>query len=208
MVAIHNLIFESSSKILAEKLSKCNQHQRTACWKMTTACGRRIFLRVCSMCLSHIWQYLFSHWVHRGTWALDGCYNHIICITNWFIQISLEFRKMLVYKVFILKDTNLLVCLPRPYRKQSTIFFSSNSNLVFLTCSFLFAKTDALLCVNLVPWKELNKCFLYFFLKSLFFVMLGILSTRLFWRLKLTAFCKKSKSWPRLAKNLPLTRFL
>ena len=33
-------------------------------------------------------------------------------------------------------------------------------------------------------WKELNKCFWYFFLKSLFFVILGILSTPLFSWLK------------------------
>ena len=62
-------------------------------------------------------------------------------------------------------------------RKQCTVFISSSSILVFLTCSILSAKTEPLVCVDLVLWMELNKCFLYFFLKSLFFAMLGILST-------------------------------
>ena len=39
---------------------------------------------------------------------------------------------------------------------------------------------QTVVCVILVFWKELNKCFLKFFLKSLFFAMLGILPTPLF----------------------------
>ena len=88
------------------------------------------------MCLSHVWYYLFGYRVLYGIWVLDGCDDYIISTTNCFKQISLEIRKWLVDKDFILKHTKLLVELPRPSRKQSTIFISSDSNLVFLTCSF------------------------------------------------------------------------
>ena len=37
--------------------------------------------------------------------------------------------------------------------------------------------TDPKVCVDLVFWEELNKCFLYFFHKNVFFARLGILST-------------------------------
>ena len=160
------------------------------------------------MCLSHVWYYLSGYCVLYGTWVLDGSDVYIICNTNWFIKISLEFIKWLAYKDFMLKDTKLLAQLPWPSRKQFTIFISSISNLVLLTCSILSANTDPLICVSSVFWKELNKCFLYFFLKSLFFAMLGILSTPLFCWLKWTALCKLSKSCPLLTTILPLTRYL
>ena len=114
------------------------------------------------MCLSHIWYNHFGYCVLYGTWVLDGCGDYIICTTNWFIQRSLEFRKWLVYNDFIFKDTKLLSKLPWPSRKQSTIFISSNSNLAFLTFSILSAKTDPLVCIDLVFWKELNKSFCTF----------------------------------------------
>ena len=120
------------------------------------------------MCFSQNWYNLFGYCVLYGTWVLVGCVDYIICTTNWLIQLSLEFRKWLVYKDLILKDTKLLLELPWPSRKQSTIFISSNSNLIFLTFSILSANTESLVCVVFVFWKELNKCFLYFFFKSLF----------------------------------------
>ena len=61
------------------------------------------------MCLSHVWYYLFGYCVLYDTWVLDGCDDYNICTTNWFIQISLEFRQWLVYREFILIDTTLLV---------------------------------------------------------------------------------------------------
>ena len=76
---------------------------------MTTAYGKKIFVRVCGMCLSHICYYLFGFCVLCGNWVLDGCDDYIICTTYWFIQISLEFWKWLVYKDFILKVTKSLV---------------------------------------------------------------------------------------------------
>ena len=79
-------------------------------------------------------------------------------------------------KIF-LKHIKLLVKIQWPSRKQSTTFFSSNSDLVFLTSSILSAKSDPLVCVDSFFWRELNKYFLYFFLKSLFFALLGIPST-------------------------------
>ena len=147
---------------------------------------------------------LLSSW-HLGSWWVWWLYHFT---ANWFIQISLEFRKRLDYKDFILKDTPLLVKLPWPSRKQSTVFISSKSNLVLSTCSILSTNTDPLFCVYLVFWKELNKCFFNLFLKSLFFAMLGILSTPLFCWLKWTALCKLSKSCPLLRTILSLKRYL
>ena len=106
------------------------------------------------------------------------------------------------------KVTEILVWLPWPSREQSTFFISSNSKLLFSACSNLCANTDPLVGVNLVFWKELNKCFLYFFLRSLCFAMLGILSTPLFCWLKWTALCKLSKSCPLLTTILPLKQYL
>ena len=47
---IQNLPFKSSSQILAELLSKCYQHQRTACWKVTTAWSEKLFYE-CVVCV-------------------------------------------------------------------------------------------------------------------------------------------------------------
>ena len=99
------------------------------------------------MCLSHVWYNFFGYCLLYGNWVLDGCDNYIICTTNWFIQIPLEIRKWLVYKDFISKDTKLLSQLPWPSRKQPKSFISSNSSLVFLTCSILSANIDPLVCV-------------------------------------------------------------
>ena len=40
---------------------------------------------------------------------------------------------------------------------------------MFLPSSILSAGTDLVACVTFVSWKELNKCFVYFFLSSLLF---------------------------------------
>ena len=160
------------------------------------------------MCLSDNWYNFFAYCVLYGTWILVGCVDYNICTTKWFIQISLEFRKWLVYKVFSLKDSELLSKLPLPSKKQSTIFISSNSKLVFLPCSILSANIESLVCVVLVFWKELNKCFSYFFLKRLFFAMRGILSTPLLLWLKSTARSTLSNTCPLFAINFPLNRYL
>ena len=83
-------------------------------------------------------------------------------------------------KFFFAKVTIMLLYLPQRTRKHSTSF--SNSNLYFVSyiSSILSANTDPLVCDEFVVSEELKKCFLYFFLKSLFFAMLGILSTLLF----------------------------
>ena len=160
------------------------------------------------MCSSHFCYYLFLYCVLYGTWIVDGGVDYIICTTNWFIQISLDFKKWLFYKDFLLKETKSLWKLPWPSKKQSTIFISSISNLVFLTFSILSANTEPLVCVVFVFWKELNKCVLNFFLKSLFFAMLGILFTSLFLWLKSTASCTLSNTCPLFAITLPLNRYL
>ena len=147
---------------------------------MTMACGKKKFYE-CVACVCLTFGTIFIGYCFLyGIWVLGGCDDCIICTTNWLLQISLGSRKWLSYKDFILKDTELLVFLPWPSRKQSTNFINSNSNLHFLTCWILSANTDPLVCVGLALWKELNHCFLSFFLESLSFAMLGILSTPLF----------------------------
>ena len=160
------------------------------------------------MCLSLVWYNRFGLCVLYGNWVPDGCEYCINCTTNWFIKICLAFRKWLVYKDFILKYTKLLSKLPWPSRRQSTIFINSSSNLIFLTFSILSAKTEPLVCVVFVFWRELNKWFLYFFPKSLCFAMLGILSTALFIWLKSTARCTLSNTCPLFAITFPLNRYL
>ena len=204
-VFIQNLLSKSSFQILTELLSNCCRHQRTTWWIMTMAWGKKFFYEcVACVCLT-FGTIFFGDCALYVTWFLDGCDDYIICTTNWFIHFSLEFKKWLVYKDFILKDTKLPVKLPWTSRKQSRIFTNSNSNLVSLTCSFLSANTDPLVCVDLVFWKELNKGF---FLRSLFFAMLGILSTPLFCWLKWTALCKLSKNCPLSKTILPLKLYL
>ena len=100
------MLYKNSFQILAELISNCYQHQRMACGKMTTTCCKRFFLRVCDMCLSHFRYYLFLYCVLYGTWIPDGGVDFIFCTTNWFIQISLEFWKWLLYKDFVLKILN------------------------------------------------------------------------------------------------------
>ena len=104
----------------------------------------------------------FGYSVLYGNWVPDWCDGCIICITNWFIQISSEFKERLLYEDFISEDTKVLLYLPWPTRKQSLILISSIQNLVFLFCSILSANTDPLVCVGLVFWKELNKFFCTF----------------------------------------------
>ena len=99
----------------------------------------------------------FAYCVFHGNLILDGCDDQTICTTDWVIQISLEFKKRLVYKKVNLKVTTLLIYLSCRSRKQFTNFICCNSNSVFLTCSILSAKTDPLVCVDVVFWKELSK---------------------------------------------------
>ena len=91
-----------SFQILAEVLSMC--YQLVGLW----LCVKKFFLRVCDMCLPQVWYNLFAYCLLYGNWILGGCDDYIICNTNWFLQISLDFEKWLVYKVFILKDTTSL----------------------------------------------------------------------------------------------------
>ena len=60
------------------------------------------------MLVSHL-LVLFAYCVVSGNCILDGCDDYIKCTTHWFIQTSLEFKKGLVYRDFVLKDTELLV---------------------------------------------------------------------------------------------------
>ena len=125
-----------------------------------------------------------------------------------FIQSSLEFRKQLVYKEGFLKHAKLLVYLLWPFTEKSTLFINPESDLVLLTCSILSSKSEPLVHVDLVFWRDVNKCILYFFLESRFFAIMSILSIPLFWVLKWTALCPLSKSCILLTTLLPLNWYL
>ena len=130
---------------------------------MTTFCWKKLFYDyVGHVFVSHLVLF-FAYCILHGNLFPDGCDEFLIWSTNWFLQTSLDFRKWVIYKNFLSKGTKTLVNLPWPSRKQSSIFNSSSSNLVPLTCSILLAKTDLLASVNLVFWKELNTCFFFIF---------------------------------------------
>ena len=77
--------------------------QRTSCWKMTTATCKKFFYE-CVACFCLTFGIIFlviAFFMALG--FLLGVLT-IICTTNWLIQSSLQFRKRLVYKDFILKD--------------------------------------------------------------------------------------------------------
>ena len=107
---------------------------------MTTVWGRKTF-HECVPCVCFTFGTIFlviAFLMARG--FLMGVMT-INCTAKWIIKISFKFKNSLIYNVFIWKHTKLLVYLPWPSRKQSTSFISSNSNSVFLTCSFLSANT-------------------------------------------------------------------
>ena len=80
----------------------------------------------------------------------------LMCVMTISFALSIDLYKSLrnpkngPCTIFFLKDTKLLIFLPWSSRKQSTSFISSNSILVFSTCSILSAKADPLVCVDLV----------------------------------------------------------
>ena len=159
------------------------------------------------MCLSHFEYYLFAYCVIYANWFPDGYEDYIISITHLSIQISSEFRKWLIHKVLIWKILNY------KYSDHDHL----GNNLDFLSvpiriyCYNLFnflIKNWFTSLRRLRLWKEPNECFLYFFLKSLFFAMLGILTTPLLWWLKCAALCTLAKSFPLLKTTLPLSRYL
>ena len=103
------IVFSHSRWIITKLLPTAENNlfflQKTT---MTMSWGKKLFLRVCGMCLSNVWYHLFGCCALYVNWFFDGCDDYIICTTNWFIQMSFKFKKWLVYKDFILKDTNLL----------------------------------------------------------------------------------------------------
>ena len=123
---------------------------------------------------------------------------HASCNKKNLFVIMISFKKILDYNhnYHDHQENNLL------------FFLSSNSNLAILIFSILSANTEPLVGVFFVFWKELNKCFLNFFLKSLFFAMLGILSTPLILWLKSTSRRTLSNTCPLFAVFFPLNRCL
>ena len=62
----------------------------------------KYFIHECVVCVClTLGTIFFADCALYGNWVLDGCDDYIICTANWFIQISLEFNKWLVYKDFI-----------------------------------------------------------------------------------------------------------
>ena len=120
------MIFNSSYQILAALLSKSSQ--LVGVWLGV----KRFSTSVWHVFVSQPVQSI-AYCVLYGTWVPNGCVDYIVCTAKWLIQISLDFRNRLVHKVLVSKETKLLSNLPWPSRKQPTIFFSSNSNLVSLT---------------------------------------------------------------------------
>ena len=172
-------------KNLIQNLTRCAKWynikmvQRRTCWKTTTAACKKLFYEcVVCVCLTFgtiflLIAYLMAIGFLMGVLTISFALPINLYKALWISENGL-FKKILFQKI--------LNCYQnyhdRP--KKSTILIKSNSNLVFLTFSIPSANTDPLVCVDLVFWKELHQCFLYLFLKSLFFAMLGILSTPCF----------------------------
>ena len=92
---IQNLLFKPSFQFLSEILSKWYQLQWTICWKMTTACFKKLFMSVWPMFVSHL-LLLFVHCVPYTKRFLNWCDDYINCTTHWFLQTSLQLKKWLV----------------------------------------------------------------------------------------------------------------
>ena len=147
---------------------------------------------------------LYVYWWSRRSWQL--CSWSVWWCFHLHQKLILTFlfanQKLVRAQLFVLKATKRLVQKTWRSGKQSTRFISSELNSGFLTYSFLSAKTDQLICVKLVFWKEPNKSISYFFSKVCFANMV-ILSTPLLGWLKILAPCKMSKSCP-LDKNFSI----
>ena len=70
---------------------------------------------------------------HHGTWVLNGCDDYLKYTTIWFNQSSLDFRNWLIRKKFFLKETKLIVYLPWPSWRQSTLF--CHFEIEFILCN-------------------------------------------------------------------------
>ena len=145
---------------------------------------------------------LFICWFlyfRRSDVGCDGCF---ICTTNRFSGLF-EFQKWLVWKASNLGVTKLLICLLWSSWKQS-IRINSDSDLIFLTCSFLFPNTDSLVCVDLAFWKEPKKNFCLCFSGD-FFSRCWAFCANLLFCCKPAALSTFLRSLPILEKILPWT---
>ena len=101
------MLFKSSFQILADFLTNC--YQQPTCGKMTTTWCKRFFYEcVVCVCFSFATIFFFIAFL-LALGFLMGVMSTSFALPIFFIQISLEFRKWLVYKDFILKDTKLLL---------------------------------------------------------------------------------------------------
>ena len=172
-------------------------------------CGEKaIFVSVWRVLVSHL-VFFDAYCLVCGNWILDACGEYIIWTTNWFLQVSFEFKGCLFCREYILKDTNLLVstiaqqlfCVLFPQWSFSRDAGHSVHSSVFVVEKY------GPFCVNLIFWMEPTNCFEYFFLKSLFFSML--------WLCPLLCFCVEMnfpqhiiKTYPILTRIFPMNRYL
>ena len=98
--------------------------------------------------------------------------------------------------------------LPWPSREQSAIFISSSSCLVFSASSILSAKTDPLVCIDLVFWKGLNKCFFLIFPQESLFREAGHSVESFAMVVELNYLVQNFKQLSTLDNNSPLKRCL
>ena len=173
-IKIWHLVFLNFENFFSNRVFKislsyhmCYQHQRTFLLKWHRLVAKSLFMSVWHVFASHL-ALSFWYCILKGIWVLDGCDDYIFCTTIWLIQFSSEFWNWLFYKDFNLKDTKLLVQFPWPSRKQSTIYKSSNSNIVFLTSSLLSANTDLLLRPFSLSEGAQHICFVLFPQDSVF----------------------------------------
>ena len=167
---IRNLIVILSLQILVKFLSKCYRTQKKTAGKRQRL-GLKIFFPECVACLCLTFGTFFCLLRFLRNLVIDvgDDYRlHYQSTYTYLLGIQLTFGKRLVYKDFVLKQTILLAFLPWPSRKYSTIVVSSNSNWVFLTCQIMSGKSYPLVGVGSLFRKEMDKCLLHFFLKSLF----------------------------------------
>ena len=116
-----------------------------------------------------MWIFCFRNWQNLKFFASEFQFQIAFC-NFWADSLLLPTvtKNNVCYKVFILTDNKLLSCLPRPSRKQSIIFISSNSTLVFLAFSFVSASTEPQVSVEVFLWRALTKSCLLFFSKASF----------------------------------------
>ena len=124
--------------------------------------------------------FLFNNfWSFHCIWIFAGYSGNSLCTTIKLLQISLRCKNGSLTGINF-ENYQLALTFTETMYKIIYNFYTSNSNLVYLISSIQYAMTDSLVCVDFVPWKNLNLYFLKSIRKSLLLAMLGFLSVPLF----------------------------